>query len=305
MSTMSYPSQNKTICRIVFLCFFSVTCFMHLTGQVKVEMTQPQLMLVNDTLIIRYGFIGSKPWDVFNVRLEVTDSAGRTVPARSFTGDIGDSIYGGQQKIILWNLAADNIFISQNLYVEVVSEKLDAIPLPMEQPVLNDSLSAQMAEYSAAKKNDGSVVAEKEETSVKTEPYRKNNFLLSAIIPGWGLTRLSDGKPYWLIGVAGFGCIASSVYLNRRAASSYDSYKNSYDVTEYTDYFNKAEQQYLISNLCAYSAIAIWVIDLGIVALRSQKIRKSMPARNLSRLSVGSGYHGSTNTSFVTLNYRF
>jgi len=278
---------------------------MHLFGQGKIQMMQPKLMLVNDTLIIRYGFIGSKPMDVFNVRLEITDSAGRVIPARSFSGDIGDSIYGGQQKIILWNMAADSISINQNIYVEVVSEKLEAITVPVIQPALSDSLQGQLTESNTTKKDDNPVVAEKEKSSVEELPYKRNNVLLSAIVPGWGLTRLSNGKPYWLIGVAGFGCIATSVYFNRKAVKSYDNYMESYDVNVYPDYFTEAEQQYLISNICAYTAIAIWVIDLGVTVLCTEKMRKSLYTGNLSRVSVGSGYQGSTGTAFVTMNYRF
>jgi hypothetical protein len=305
MINSSIPSQTGIIRRIILLCFLSALCFIQLHGQSKVEMTKPQLILVNDTLIIRYGFIGSKPWDIYKVKLEITDSTGKAIPARSFSGDIGDSIYGGQQKIILWNMAADNIFISENIYVEVVSEKVKTIAELFLKSPPADSLHAKKAESGTGKKDDGSVMANKMETNITEVPYKKNNFLLSAIVPGWGLTRLSNGKPYWLIGFAGFGCIATSIYFNHKAVSSYDSYKESIDVNVYPDYFKRSEQQYLISNMCAYSAIAIWVIDLGVVAFRAQKVSRSIPGQNLTRVSIGSGYQGSTITAFVSLNYRF
>jgi hypothetical protein len=79
----------------------------------------------------------------------------------------------------------------------------------------------------------------------------------------------------------------------------------SYDVNVYPDYFTDAEQQYLISNICAYSAIAIWVVDLGITILCAQKVRNSLYTGNLSRLSIGSWVQGSTRTTFLSMNYRF
>jgi hypothetical protein len=301
--SQKYPPSHPGSARLfILLCFFSSACFTTLYSQGKVEMTQPQLMLVNDTLIIRYGFIGSKPWDVFKVKVEITDSSGKSIPAKSFVGDIGDSIYGGQQKIILWNMAADNIYVSQNIYVEVISEKLAAVEIPVVQSGSGDSLPDQPADYNTAAKKSETATAEKKD---KTTGYKKNNILLSAVVPGWGLTRLSNGKPYWLIGVAGFGCIAASVYFNRQAVTNYDNYKESMVIDESADYFNKAEQQYLASNILAYSAIAIWVVDLGIVILRDRQVRKSMSGQTLSRLSVGSGYQSITHTAFVTLNYRF
>jgi len=278
---------------------------MVLLGQGKVEMTQPKLMFVNDTLIIRYGFIGSKPWDVFKVRLEITDSAGSLIPAKSYTGDIGDSIYGGLQKIILWDMAADSIAINQSIYVEVVSEKLETIGALDLQSAPGDSLGDGLTESDTAKKDDNPLVAEKEKSSVGAVPYKKNNALFSVIVPGWGLTRLYNSKPYWLIGVAGFGCIATSVYFNHQAANSYDNYMESYDVNVYPDYYSDAEQQYLISNIFAYSAIAIWVIDLGVTILCAEKVRKSLYSGNLSHMSIGSGYQSNTGTAFLTMNYRF
>ena len=39
-------------------------------------------------------------------------------------------------------------------------------------------------------------------------------------------------KNFALIGVAGYGCIAGSVYLNRKASVTYDDYKLSMDADE-------------------------------------------------------------------------
>jgi len=56
--------------------------------------------------------------------------------------------------------------------------------------------------------------------------------LSSTILPGAGLTRVHSGKPYWIIGIAGYGCIAASVLINKKAVSSYNAYVNSYDINE-------------------------------------------------------------------------
>jgi hypothetical protein len=302
MSNISIPTRISVIRRILLFWFLSAVCFACLSGQDKVEITRPSILLVNDTMIIRYGFVGSKPWDVFSIRLEITDSSGRPIAARSFTGDIGDSIFGGQQKLIFWNMAADNVFINQNIYVEVVGEKLKTLDVPAAKTGSADSLAGRTIVSGIPEMESEKGISEKE---AKVTAYKKHNVLLSCVVPGWGLTRLSDGKPYWLMGIAGFGCIASSVYFNRQAVTDYDGYKNSMDIQESQDLFDKANQHYLISNICAYTAAAIWVVDLGAVILRDRHVRKSAQEMKLSHLSVGAGYHAGTQSAFVAMNYRF
>ncbi len=135
-----------------------------------------------------------------------------------------------------------------------------------------------------------------------------SNLLLSTACPGWGLTRLSGGKPWWLLGVIGYGCIGSSYYLNKLSVSNYDKYTNSSDINktgEMDDNFNTGKKQYTASNVLALSAITIWVADLGITWIKASKMKRSAKGVKSGSFSVGSSYDYSADTPLISLYYTF
>ena len=190
---------------------------------------------------------------------------------------------------------ADNIFIDNTINVEIIAEKV--IPeIVSEKKDLSEIPSD---------------ISKKEDYIVTEEPiptYRKvkvgNHMLQSAVFPGWGLTTLSKGKPYWLMGVAGVGCIASSVYFNQKAHSSYDTYLTSSD-DNIIDYWQDAERQGDISKLFAYSAAAIWVANLGIVTIKASSMNKSYRRSRLSAFSISPRVDSNTYTPMLSLNCKF
>jgi hypothetical protein len=306
ISTLINPLYHVSfVKRAWFIFLFSIICFINIFSQTKVEISQPELKFINDQLIIKYDILGVKPDDRFKVQLEITDSTGKYIEPYSISGDIGDSISGGSLKSIVWDLAADSVFIDQRLFIEVIVEKMETPEKVVISPVNNDSILVNKEQEAIQQGNEVSTLSESEKPEVKIPVYKKNNFLLSMVFPGWGLTRLSNGKPYWLLGIAAVGCFATSIYFDRLAVSSYDDYKNSMDPIESDNYFNNAETQVLISNICAYSAIAIWVVDLGVVAIRANHLHKSMADRNLSYITFGTAYATGFYAPGLSVKYHF
>ncbi len=165
--------------------------------QTSVNISKPRLELSDGNLIIEYDILDNEPSDLFNVWIEVTNASGSKINALTLSGDVGEDISGGSNKRILWNLEVDKISLDEEIFVEVVAEKKK---LPEVQ---------------------------KEIIPVKTTPttdvknISKGNMVLSSmVLPGWGLSKVKKGKPYWLLGVAGYGCIAGSVILNRSALNN-------------------------------------------------------------------------------------
>jgi hypothetical protein len=291
------------LARIIIICFFSVGCFINTLSQVRVEISTPSLKLINDSLIIEYKILGYRPDDKFKVWLEITDTAGAIIKPKSISGDIGDSVSGDSPKKIVWDLAADSIYINIDISVEIFASgiKLPEPPLAEKKDImtLEDNNSTEPTQ-----KNFPAVVNEEKE-SYGSSVKPGSNLLLSALLPGWGLTRLSNGKPYWLIGVAGVGCIASSVYFNKIAASNLDNYLDSSDPDNFDTYYNTGQRQYNTSKALAWSAAAIWVADLGIVWIKAAKIKKSQSKSKLGSISVGSSFNYSANTHLVSFFYTF
>jgi len=73
-------------------------------------LSQPQLNFKNNRLIIKYDMQEVSSKDKFNIELEIRDSDGQEVKARSLYGDIGKDIDGTGGKQIIWDLAADEDF---------------------------------------------------------------------------------------------------------------------------------------------------------------------------------------------------
>ena len=131
------------------------------------------------------------------------------------------------------------------------------------------------------------------------------NLLLSTILPGWGLTRLSEGKPYWLIGIAGTGCIVSSVYFNSLAVSNYNDYLSSTDSGKRGSYFDTSKRNFTVSKVCAWSAVAIWAVDLGVLGLKASKMKKTASVNRLKSLSIESKFDYLSSTHQLSVCYKF
>jgi hypothetical protein len=173
----------------------------------------------------------------------------------------------------------------------VAVEKKDSVGLADSNPIV-------------AQKEPPVIVNEEKESAVKSVKTG-SNLMLSTVFPGWGLTRLSNGKPYWLIGVAGVGCLASSVYFNKAAARNLDKYLGSYNEDESDDYFNTGQKQYNTSKALAWTAAAIWAADLGLVLIKASKMKKARSKNSLHSFSVGSSFDYSANTPLVSILYTF
>lgn len=332
----------KLILLNILLCIVFFDC----NGQVQAKITQPQLTLVNDSLIINYNILDANPDERFDIRLEITDNNGVKINAATLTGDIGDSVKGGVNKEIIWNLAADSIFLNTSINVEIIAKKIIILKIVTQEKVLTEIRTVEskeeedLDEIPADKSIEEKDLAEipaneskeeidqtettadevtEEDISVEEESHKVieepvvtspkvkagKHILQSTIFPGWGLTELNKGKPYWLIGVAGTGCIASSIYFNRKADSNYNNYLDSNDRVKSDTYYDNAKTQNNISKALAYTAAAIWVTDLVIVGIKASNMNKSYKKNSLSAFSIGSYIESNTDTPMLSLYFNF
>jgi hypothetical protein len=97
------------------------------SAQSKSVITDPILKLKDDKIHIVYDILNSDSSEFFNIRLEITDSAGNVIDAHTFNGDIGSKIQGGDEKCIIWNFQADEVRIDGDFYIQIY-----AVPAPRE-----------------------------------------------------------------------------------------------------------------------------------------------------------------------------
>lgn len=241
--------------------------------QNSLEITRPELVMVNNIVNIHYQIDNSSPKDIFKVWIEITDTAGNQLQAKSLSGDLGAQIAGGNKKLIRWDLEADNMSPAGGIYVQVFAERINT-PETEAKTVSEKSLS------------------------------RSAIILQSAIFPGWGLTRVNKGKPHWIKGVLGTGCIATAIVFNQMGVNSYDKYLKTTDLNETEEYFDKSVRQDHISQICAYAAIGIWTTDIiwTIVGSSKNKLNRN---NFTSGISIGTNYESSIQTQTFALKFNF
>lgn len=251
---------------LILLFSYHFCCY----SQTDVEIPRPNLELKENNLIITFDINNSQRGDKFKISIEVTDSKGYVLNAQSLTGDIGENISGGDNKKITWDLTADNINMAGDIFIQVIAE---VIVSPDIKPVKSIS--------------------------------RTGAILQSVIFPGLGLSRINNGKPHWIKGVAGYGCLAGSIIYNRKAVSNYDKYLESFDISESDEFYNNSVNQDRISKVLAFTAAGIWVIDMVWVIRGSSKLKTQSGYNQARGFSISPGYNDQFNTTMITLTYNF
>lgn len=282
---------------------FFISCFINVLGQEEVKLSKPQLQVVNDSLIIEYNILSGNQADKFNIRLKITDTTGTIIIAKALYGDIGDSVSTGFNKKIVWNLAVDNVYINRGINIEILAKKL-SMPVTVSVEKMDKAIIATTAENKEVSNEKSLVITDNPKKMVHSAGTGKN-ILLSAILPGSGLTRLSNGKPYWIIGIVDAGCIATSFYFNKKSSSNYNRYLNSSDAVEFDPYYDLAIRQQALSKVFAWSAFAIWAIDMGIVSSKAAKKNKALKNNKMSSFKIGSSidYYSATTCLSFYLNF--
>ena len=230
-------------------------------GQIHTVVSHPVLELNDQEVHIFYDIINSGPNDRFIISVLITDTRGQELVCNSLSGDVGDNVSGGVQKHIVWDLVEDSITLNGDIDVQILLEALPpAIPERLSQKQDQNDLmeSDPLAGEDAILKNGlpgaaGSLAAPKQYT-------RTGLVFQSLVFPGWGLSRFQK-KPHWIKGLAAYGCVAGSVYMNRKAVETYGQIDSYQDYQEKDDLYQESLKQDNISEALAYTAAGIWVID--------------------------------------------
>lgn len=306
--------------KFIILLFFLLPDVLY--SQTRITVTKPQLEVSDDHLIIQYDILNAKSTDIFIVWIEVTDAVGKEVKAISVTGDIGNDIKGGRNKRITWDLVNDSVYIDENIFVEVKAEKNVIAEELAETRTTADMTTKEDAENKkeptvkeepVAKEETKKETQTEEETETnypinstgKSNISKGNQILSSVVLPGWGQSKTNKSKPYWLIGAAGYGCLAGSVILGLNSSSVYKDYKTEMDPDKSNDLFETANQRKNISKYMAYSAIGIWAADIIWVLATPAKSSRSVSLKKGKELKILPGFDTDLNATMVSLTFKF
>jgi hypothetical protein len=246
-------------------------------AQSDFRVSDPQLELRGKRILISYDILNSSDTDRFNIAIDIRDSAGNLISAHTLEGDIGKSVPGGGNKEIYWDFQADRIEMNGDIYVNVSAEILPP----------------------------GAAVAAGSSGGTASSGFSRTGLVVQSLaLPGLGLSRIKQ-KPHWIKGVAGYGCIAGAVIMNRSAVSTYEEFQSSQDVEDADALLQKAGRQDNLSEAFGYTALAIWVSDLVWTLLATPDDKKGAGSGKAAGLSLDSGIDDLSKYPMIGLVYRF
>nr|NQU88937.1 hypothetical protein [Bacteroidota bacterium] len=191
-------------------------------AQSKANVENVDFNLEGENLVITYDISKVKSGETFNVSVNITTASGSKINAFALSGDIGPGVYGGKYKRIVWDLVKDNVYIDDEIAVEVIA---------------TSEITSKPVSVGGA-------------------------LLRSLVLPGWGNMYAKGGGAYWLMGVVGYGAVAGAVMMNNKAYNTYEDYKNSDVPSERDQLYNDADQYYKNQKVLMLGAAAIWAVDL-------------------------------------------
>ncbi len=241
-----------------------------LFAQSKARVENVDFNLVDENLVITYDIAKSKSGETFNVKVNILTTAGKNISAFALTGDIGPGVSGGEGKKIIWDLNKDNVYIDDEISVEVLIDP--ALAPPMGTP-----------EKSANHVSIGGAL------------------LRSAIFPGWGNRYVKGGGAYWLMGIAGYGAVGGAIFMNNKTANTFEDYQASDVASERDQLFEDAQNYQSNQNALMYTAAAIWAIDLIWTGIQAGNANK----RAAAKVDVGYYYNPVAKKPMVSITYKF
>ena len=239
------------------------------TAQSKAKVENVDFFLEGDNLIITYDIEKAKTGETFNVGVNISTAKGTKINAFALTGDVGPGVYGGKFKRITWNLEEDNVYIDDEIFVEVTAE--------------SESYARPGGKTRTGKVSVGGAM------------------LRSLVFPGWGNSYAKGGGAYWLMGVAAYGALGTSLYFNNQAYDQYEDYQNTLDGDERDQLYQDASDSYNMQQNLMYAAGAIWVIDLIWTGIQAGNVNRK--ARE-SKLSMGYYYDPVVRTPMFSLKLK-
>lgn len=260
---------------IIILPLLSPEC----KAQSIFDVSQPRFEIIDNNVLIYFDILNSTPFEKFDINIEITDAEGKRITATALSGDIGENVSGGNNKLVTWDLKADNIVMNAEIIVNIYAKII--LPQPTS-PVANNIDNLRM-----------------------TNEYNRAGLILQSLaLPGLGLSRVTR-KPHWIRGVAGYGCIAGAILLNKMAISSYDDFLDAETTEDSNSFMTKTIQQDNISELLAYAAIGIWITDFIWTVLGTRDMNNKLLSNDAKRISFTTGYNHMTTSPMVGIIFKF
>jgi hypothetical protein len=278
--------MGKAILSLLFVLLLFIDPLCH--AQTSVKVSDPRIEMKGNVIHIYFDILNSSPDEKYFISVDIKDEAGNPINPHALDGDIGVIEDGAGTKEITWNLKGDHVFLDAYIFVQI-----NAKIIPSPKPVVKEPEETPVHEEQV------------DETAAPSEEFNRAGIILQSLaFPGLGLSRLT-GKPHWLRGVAGYGCIAGSVLMNRLAIHTFNEIEDLVYFDEINETYDKSLQQDQLSGIFFYTAIGIWVSDIVWTLVGTSDLKMRTYSGASRGFSFGSNIDPVAIVPMVSVRYRF
>lgn len=240
---------------IVFISFEAIS--QRNISNVRVKQTDKNLEILYDCSGIEAG-------DSLKVVIKSKNSNHIYEP-KSLSGNFGNNISSGKNRLIIWNMEKDDILIKEEIKAELIISYL--LPIP--------------------KSNNNKIF----------------KALFSIPVPGLGSYLVAEHKRPLLriaTGLAVYGGITAAFLANKRSDTHYQIYLKSLREAEAQPYYDKANLYHKAFYVGSGLALSIWATELANAIIKSQRAKRISQKGGISFKS-----NIVFNTPVVGINYTF
>jgi hypothetical protein len=183
----------------------------------------------------------------------------------------------GNQLIIFYDIVSKDLSDQFYIWVEIKKSNGELIKANSLSGDVGANVKAGVNKKIIWSPEKDSVYLDDEvSVEVKAEKYLKSfnkgsMILKSMVFPGWGQTEISNGKPWWIAGIAVYGTLAGGIIYHKKYFDSYEAYKIQEDPVNRADLLDQTQKYLDISTVMLYTAASAWAVNVLWVALTPNK----------------------------------
>jgi hypothetical protein len=214
--------MKRQMIRFLLLLFGILAMGRSSDAQTPGKIQNITIQAIGDEVVITYDLTDTKKQNWFDVKFWINTLDGNKIFPRTVSGDIGRPVKAGKQKEIHWEINKDQVYIDEDIFVEITAEPVEYI-VPVSR---------------------GAALG------------------LSAVVPGLGISKLNNSGAYWLLAVGFYGTGAASAYYYIKYNDTYQKYLEMTDIEKRDKLYSQAQNEQVIAQVLMYSAAAIYVTNI-------------------------------------------
>lgn len=215
--------------------------------------------------------------------------------------------FDGNELIISYDLICDNEADKFYVWVEIVKQNEALLKAKAFSGDVGDNIIGGLNKKIVwLPEKDTVFINEAIQVEVKAERRIKSfdngsMLLLSALVPGYGQSKIQNDKRWLLAGVAFYGAMTTGLISRKSYLNTYNSYLLEGDIVARADLFADAQRQKNVSNTLLLTGLTIWITNICWLAFIPDEFKPLQHAR----LSLGQSLTPAKGATFLTFRIDF